>query len=262
MPLTTAELNKYGLIQFPLVNGADVPVVNISGVAPGQMVLDGPTLANIFLGKISNWSDPAIKKLNPGLMLPNQAITVAYRSDGSGTTFIWTNYLAKVSGDWRERVGVAPAVDWPVGIGGKGNEGVAAAVLQTPGSIGYVEYAYAKQSGLKFTRMINDAGKTVGPNFVSFQAAVGAADWARAPNFNLMLTNAPGEGIWPIAGSTWAIMYKQPVNAADSNEALKFFKWVYANGKLTAQALDYVPLPDSVSQLVQESWKQIRGVNP
>jgi len=261
MPLPNADLTRYGLIQFPLVNGADVPVVNVRGVSAGQLVLDGPTLAGIFMGKISNWSDPAIKKLNPGVAIPNQSIAVVHRSDGSGTTFIWTNYLAKVSPEWKDRVGVATAVDWPVGIGAKGNEGVAGNVAQTPGSIGYVEYAYAKQNGLKFTRMINSAGKAVEPNFASFQAAVGGADWARAQNFNLVLTNAPGEASWPIAGSTWAIMYKQPANAAETNEALKFFKWGYANGKAAAQSLDYVPLPDNVAELVEASWKQIQGWN-
>lgn len=262
MPMSTADLNKFGLVQFPLVNGADVPVVNLPGIRPGQLVLDGPALANIYLGHVTKWNDPAIAKLNPGVKLPNTAIAVVHRSDGSGTTFIFANYLSKMSKEWSDKVGAATAVDWPVGIGAKGNEGVAGNVAQTAGSIGYVEYAYAKQNRLAYTRMVNSAGKVIEPDAASFRAAVGGADWAKAENFNLILTNAPGPASWPIAGSTWAIMYKRPANPADSNEALKFFKWAYANGAAAAESLDYVPMSDSVAKLIETSWKQIQGVNP
>ena len=262
MPMSTADLNKFGLMQFPLVNGGVVPVVNVRGIGPGQMVLDGPTLANIYLGKIANWNDPAIKKLNPNVNLPAQAIAIVHRSDGSGTTFIFTNFLSKVNSEWSTKVGSATAVDWPAGIGGKGNEGVAGNVAQTAGSIGYVEYAYAKQNKLAYARMVNAAGKVIEPNLSSFGAAAAGADWAKAENFNLILTNAPGDASWPIAGSTWAIMYKNPANVAATNEALKFFKWAYANGKDSAASLDYIAIPDNVATLIQSSWKQIKGANP
>ena len=259
MPLKPEELNKYGLIQFPTVVGGDVPVVNIAGIKPGQLVLDGPTLANIFLGHIAKWNDPAIVKLNPGVNLPNQAIAVVHRSDGSGTTFIWTDYLSKVSADWHDNVGAATAVDWPVGIGAKGNEGVAGNVAQTSGSIGYVELAYALQNKLAYTRVVNHAGKTVAPSIATFQAAAASADWSKAPGFYLVLTDQPGADAWPIAGATFILMYKQPVDAAASAEALKFFKWAYANGDDMARSLQYVPLPDNVVNLIQASWKQVQG---
>jgi len=262
MPLSVAELNKYGMLQFPTVVGGNVPVVNIKGVAAGAMVLDGPTLAAIYLGSISNWNDPAIKKLNPTLNLPNQAIVVVHRSDGSGTTFIWVDYLSKVSPEWKSRVGVATAVAWPVGIGAKGNEGVAGNVAQTSGAIGYVEYAYAKQTKLAHTRVINSSGKVVSPSIESFQAAAAGADWAKAPGYNLVITNSPAADAWPIAGATFIIMYKKPKDAGDSTEALKFFKWAYAKGDDMAKALDYVPMPDNVVDMMQASWKQIEGVNP
>ena len=259
MPLKPEELNKYGLIQFPTVVGGDVPVVNLPGIRPGQLVLDGPTLAKIYLGHITKWNDPAIAKLNPGVNLPNQAIIVVHRSDGSGTTFIWVDYLSKVSPEWRDNVGAATSVDWPVGIGAKGNEGVAGNVAQTAGSIGYVELAYALQNKLAYTRVINRAGKAVTPSIASFQAAAGSADWAKAPGFYLVLTDQPGAEAWPIAGATFILMYKQPVDAAASAEALKFFRWAYANGDDMARSLQYVPLPDNVVKLIEASWKQIQG---
>lgn len=262
MPMKPKDLDQYGLVQFPTVVGGDVPVVNIVGIKPGQLVLDGSTLANIFLGKISKWNDPAIAKLNPGVSLPNQAIAVVHRSDGSGTTFIWVDYLCKVSPEWKDKVGEATAVDWPVGIGAKGNEGVAGNVAQTNGSIGYVELAYAIQNHLAYTQVVNSAGKAIAPNIKSFQAAAANADWSKAPGFYLVLTNSSGVDSWPIAGATFILMYKQPQDAAASNEALKFFKWAYAKGDEMAMNLDYVPLPDGVVQQVETSWKQIQGVNP
>jgi phosphate transport system substrate-binding protein len=258
-PLSVAELNAAGLVQFPTVVGGDVPVVNIAGVKPGQLILDGPTLANIFLGKIGKWNDPAIARLNPGVNLPNQAIVVVHRSDGSGTTYIFAHYLSKVSREWNDRVGADTAVDWPVGIGAKGNEGVAGNVSQTSGAIGYVEYAYAKQNRLAYARMINRDGKVVSPSIQSFQAAAAGANWAGTPGFGVMLTNQPGADSWPMAGATFILMYRQPADANASNTALKFFKWAYANGDAMASGLDYVPLPDNVVGVVEASWKQIRG---
>ena len=245
MPLSVQELNRYGLVQFPTVIGGDVPIVNLRGVAPGQLVLDGPTLADIFLGKISNWSDPAIKKLNPGLTLPNQAIVTVHRSDGSGTTFIFVNYLSKVSKEWADRVGFATAVDWPVGIGAKGNEGVAGNVAQSSGAIGYVEYAYVKQNKLTYVRMINRDGKTVNPAAPSFAASAAGATWSPTNGFGTLLTDQPGAETWPISGATFILVYKQPQDPAATKEALKFFQWAYQNGDEMAASLDYVAFPDA-----------------
>lgn len=253
-PLTRQELDKIGIIQFPTVMGGVVPVVNLKGITGGQLTLDGDTLARIFLGKVKKWNDAAIQKLNPAVKLPSQAIAVAHRSDGSGTTFLFTDYLAKVSADWKKSVGVNTSVQWPAGIGGKGNEGVAATVSQTGGAIGYVEYAYAKQNKLTFVKMINSAGQTVTPNAESFMAAAAGADWAGSDGFHVILTNAPGARSWPIAGATFILMHKQPKNVAASEQALKFFSWAYAKGNKMATDLDYVPMPDSVVQLVKKSW--------
>jgi phosphate transport system substrate-binding protein len=261
MPLSVAELNKYGLVQFPTVIGGDVPIVNIRGVAPGQIVLDGPTLADIYLGKISNWSDPAIKKLNPTLNLPNQAIVTVHRSDGSGTTFIFVNYLSKVSKEWADRVGFATAVDWPVGIGAKGNEGVAGNVAQTSGSIGYVEYAYVKQNKLTYVRMMNKEGKTVSPAAPSFAASAAGATWSPTNGFGTLLTDQPGADTWPISGATFILMYKQPADQAAAKAALKFFEWAYQNGDQMAASLDYVSFPTDVKQKFIASWDQIQGWN-
>lgn len=261
MPLSTQELNRYGLLQFPTVIGGVVPVVNVRGVAPGAMVLDGPTLADIYLGKISKWNDPAIKKLNASLNLPDQVITTVHRSDGSGTTFIFTNYLSKVSKDWNDRVKFATAVDWPAGIGAKGNEGVAGNVAQTAGSIGFVEYAYAKQNNLAYTKMINKDGKTVSPVAAAFAASASGANWDVANGFGTLLTDQPGPDSWPIAGATFVLVYKQPQDQAATREALKFFQWAYQSGDGMAAGLDYVAFPAPVKQKIIASWSQVQGWN-
>jgi phosphate transport system substrate-binding protein len=254
MPLKPEELEKAGLIQFPTVMGGIVPVVNLDGVQSGDLTIDGPTLARIYLGEIKTWDDPAIKKLNPNAKLPSQAIVVAHRSDGSGTTFIFTNYLSKVSADWKSKVGSNTAVEWPAGIGAKGNEGVANNVTQTKGAIGYVESAYAKQNKLTTTKMVNKDGKTVAPLPASFMAAAAGADWANAPGFYMILTDEKGAEAWPIAGATFILLPKQPQDAAAAAEALKFFAWAYAKGDQMAQDLDYIPMPDSVVNVVQKVW--------
>src|SRR6202521_4156777 len=258
MPLSVAELNRYGLLQFPTVIGGDVPIVNLRGIAPGALVLDGPTLADIFLGKISNWSDPAIKKLNPTLTLPNQAIVTVHRSDGSGTTFIFVNYLSKVSKEWADRVGFATAVDWPVGIGAKGNEGVAGNVSQSSGAIGYVEYAYVKQNKLNYVRMINREGKTVNPAAPSFAASAAGATWSPTNGFGTLLTDQPGAETGPISGANFILVYKQPPDPAATKEALKFFQWAYQNGDEMAASLDYVAFPEAVKQTFVTSWNQVQ----
>jgi len=254
MPLKAEELTKGGLIQFPTVIGGDVPVANLDGIKPGDLKLDGPTLAKIFLGEIKTWNDPAIAKLNPSAKLPSQAIVVVHRSDGSGTTFIWTDYLSKVSADWKSKVGASTAVEWPVGIGAKGNEGVANNVSNTKGSIGYVEYAYAKQNKMTTLSMINKDGKTVAPNADAFQAAAGSANWEGTPGFGVVLTDQPGATSWPIAGATFILIHKQPADPAAAAEALKFFSWAYAKGDKMAQDLDYVPMPDKVVDAIQKVW--------
>ncbi len=261
MPLPASQLNQLGLVQFPTVIGGEVAVYNIPGVAAGQLVLDGPTLANIYLGHVVRWNDPAIKKLNPGVNLPDQAIAVVHRSDGSGTTFVYATFLSRVSDEWKSNVGAATSVDWPVGIGAKGNEGVAGNVAQTSGSIGYVEYAYALQNHLKYARMLNKDGKTVEPTLASFGAAAAHADWNAAAqnNFYVILVDEPGANSWPITATTYILMYKQPSDPAASAEVLKFFKWAYANGDDMAKSLVYVPLPDNAVQAIQNSWKQIQG---
>ncbi|MGO4870093.1 MAG: phosphate ABC transporter substrate-binding protein PstS [Roseiarcus sp.] len=254
MPLEPKDLTASGLLQFPTVVGGDVPVVNLDGVGADQLVLDGPTLANIFLGKITKWDDPAIAKLNPNVKLPSQAIVVVHRSDGSGTTFIFTNYLSKVSAEWKSSVGASTAVEWPVGLGSKGNEGVANNVGQTKGAIGYVEYAYALQNKMASVDMINADGKTVKPNASAFQAAAANADWAKSDHYYVILTNQPGADTWPIAGATFILMYERPDDAVASAEALKFFAWAYANGGPAAEALDYVPLPATVVAQIEKTW--------
>src|ERR1700727_2582771 len=226
-PLKVDELEKDGLAQWPMVMGAIVPVVNIEGVKAGDMALDGGTLADIYSGKITKWDDPAIKKLNPKLTLPSTAIAVVHRSDGSGTTFNFTDYLSKVSPDWKSKVGSDTAVEWPVGVGAKGNEGVAGNVGQAKNSIGYVEYAYAKQNKLPYTAMINKAGKTVQPTNEGFQAAASNADWAHAPGYYLILTDQPGDKSWPIVASTFVLMHKDSADKAASQEAVKFFKFAF-----------------------------------
>ena len=254
MPLKAEELQKSGLVQFPTVLGGVVPVVNIDGMKQGDVTLDGPTLAKIFMGEIKTWNDPAIAKLNASAKLPAQPIVVVHRSDGSGTTFIWTDYLSKVSPEWKSKVGVNTAVEWPVGLGAKGNEGVANNVGQTKGSIGYVEYAYAKQNKLNFAKMINKDGKTVAPTAESFMAAAASANWEGTPGFGVVLTNEAGAASWPIAGATFILMHKQPQDPTAAAEALKFFNWAYAKGGKMAEDLDYVPMPAPVVSAVQKVW--------
>ena len=254
MPLKVEQLEKDGLVQWPMVMGAIVPVVNIEGLKPGEMVLDGEALADIYLGKITKWDDAAIKKLNPSLKLPSDAIAVVRRSDGSGTTFNFTDYLSKVSADWKSKVGSNSAVEWPVGVGAKGNEGVSANIGQTKNSIGYIEYAYAKQNKLTYTAMINKAGKTVQPTVEAFQAAASNADWANAPGYYVILTNEPGETSWPITASTFILMHKEPADKAASSEALNFFKWAFDKGDKMAEELDYIPMPDGVVKLIEKTW--------
>ncbi|MGD0187686.1 MAG: phosphate ABC transporter substrate-binding protein PstS [Roseiarcus sp.] len=254
MPLEPKDVTASGLVQFPTVVGGDVPVVNLDGVKADDLVLDGPTLADIFLGKITKWDDPAIAKLNPSVKLPSQAIVVVHRSDGSGTTFIFTNYLSKVSPEWQSKVGASTAVEWPVGIGSKGNEGVANNVGQTKGAIGYVEYAYALQNKMASVDMINLDGKKVAPNAAAFQAAAANADWAKSDHYYVILTNQPGADTWPIAGATFILMYEHPDNTDAAADALKFFAWAYANGSKAAEALDYVPLPAAVVAQIEKTW--------
>src|SRR5215510_9559666 len=251
-PLSGKDLDD--LTQFPMVMGGIVPVVNLDGVKPGELVLDGPTLAKIFLGDIKSWDDAAIAKLNPNAKLPKQAIAIVHRSDGSGTTFNFTYYLSEASPDWKTKVGTNTAVQSPAGIGAKGNEGVANNVGQTKGSIGYVEYAYAKQNKLTFTKLTNRDGKAVDPTAESFTAAAVNADWTGTPGFGVILTDQAGAGAWPIAGATFILIHKQPQDPAAATEALKFFNWAYAKGDKMAQDLDYVPMPDKVVQAIQKVW--------
>jgi phosphate transport system substrate-binding protein len=261
-PLKGEELEKDGLVQFPMVMGGIVPVINVEGVKPGDLTLDGPTLAKIFLAEIKSWDDPAIAKLNPGVKLPKQAIAIVHRSDGSGTTFNFAYYLAEVNADWKTKVGVNTALQWPAGIGAKGNEGVANNVANTKGSIGYVEYAYAKQNKLTFTKLINKAGKAVLPTMDSFQAAAANADWKSQPGYGVILANQPGDSSWPMTAATWILMYKKPQDAAVTSEALKFFAWSFAKGGKAAEELDYVPMPANVVRDIQGTWAaEIKDAN-
>jgi phosphate transport system substrate-binding protein len=262
-PLKPEDLDKNGLIQFPTVMGGVVPVINVPGVKAGELKLDGPTLAAIFQGKINKWDDPAIAKLNPEVKLPAQAITIAHRTDGSGTTFIFTSYLAKVSPEWKEKVGAGKAVKWPApnSIGGKGNEGVAGQVKAVNGSLGYVEYAYALQNQIPHVSLKNQAGKFLQPDLDSFQAAAANADWSKAPKgFSLMLIDQPGDQSWPIVGATFIMYYKDQPDAKKAKEILKFFDWAYKNGGDMAKNLHYVPLPENVVKLVEETWtKEVKS---
>jgi len=253
-PLKADELEKAGLVQWPQVMGGIVPVVNLDGVSAGDIVIDGPTFAKIFLGEIKVWNDPAIAKLNPAVKLPETAILVVHRSDGSGTTFNFTDYLSKVSADWKSKVGSATAVEWPTGLAAKGNEGVANTVANTKGSIGYVEYAYAKQNKMTYAKLVNHDGKTVAPTMESFQAAAANADWANSPGYYQILTNEPGADSWPITAATFILVQKQPVDAVATVEALKFFAWAFANGAKEAEALDYIPMPDNVIGMIKKTW--------
>ena len=254
MPLKGDDLEKNGLVQFPTVLGGVVPVVNIDGINPGDITIDGPTLAKIFLGEVKTWDAPEIKALNPSAKLPSQAIAVVHRSDGSGTSFIYTDYLSKVSADWKSKVGANTSVEWPVGIGAKGNEGVANNVAQTKGSVGYVEYAYAKQNKLTYVKLVNKEGKTVAPTADAFQASAASADWTGTPGFAVLLTDQAGAASWPISGATFILIHKQPEDPAAATEALKFFAWAYAKGGKMAEELDYVALPTKVVGAIEKVW--------
>src|SRR5690606_7255653 len=249
-PLKDEDLAKDGLLQFPTVIGGVVPVVNIKGVAPGQLKLTGEVLGDIYLGKITKWNDAAVTALNPGVSLPDAAITVVRRADGSGTSFIFTNYLSKVNAEWKAKVGEGTAVNWPTGAGGKGNEGVSAYVMRLPNAIGYVEYAYAKQNKMSHALMRNQAGNFVAPQEQAFKAAAAGADWAKS--FYQVLTDQPGKDSWPITGATFIMMHKVQDKPAQGTAALKFFDWAYANGDAMASELDYVPLPESVKAMVRK----------
>lgn len=253
-PLQQEELDKAGLMQFPMVIGGVVPVMNLEGVKPGEIRLTGPLLADIYLGKITKWNDPALREHNPGVNLPDRAITVVHRSDGSGTTWMFTNYLSKVSPDWAKTVGNNSAVQWPAGVGGKGNEGVASYVGRINGSIGYVEYAYALQNKLTYALMRNRDGQDVSPSVKSFQAAAAGADWENAPGFYVVLTDQPGADTWPISGASFILMHREQAKPEAGKAALKFFDWAYRNGADQAVELDYVPIPESVYQIVQQHW--------
>jgi phosphate transport system substrate-binding protein len=255
MPLKDDELSKKGLMQFPTVIGGVVPVINIKGINPGQLKLSGQVLGDIYLGKITQWTDPAIKALNPTLALPDAAIAPVRRADGSGTSFIFTNYLSKVNAEWKTKVGEGTAVNWPVGAGGKGNEGVAAFVGRLPNSIGYVEYAYVKQNKMNYAQMKNAAGNFVSPDDTAFKAAAAGAEWSKS--FYQILTEQADKGAWPLTGATFIMMHKAQDKPAQAASSLKFFSWAYKNGDQTADALDYVPMPANVKTIIETSWSQI-----
>ncbi|WP_066459138.1 phosphate ABC transporter substrate-binding protein PstS [Castellaniella caeni] len=261
-PMKPDELQKNGLVQFPAVIGGTVPVINVEGIKAGELKLTGPVLADIFLGKIRKWNDPAIAGLNPGLALPAKSIVVVHRADGSGTTFGWTNYLSRMSPEWRERVGQAKAVKWPVGQGGKGNEGVAAYVRQLSNSIGYLEYAYAHQNGLAWTQLQNRDGQFVQPSQHSFAAAAAHADWTSAPGMGLILNNEPGADSWPVTAATFILMQARQTDAKRAHEVLAFFDWAWREGGDMAASLDYVPLPQALTDEIRGVWaRQIRAAD-
>jgi phosphate transport system substrate-binding protein len=254
-PLKADELTKDGMIQFPAIMGGVVPVLNVPGIGPGQVKLSGPLIADIYLGKVKKWNDPAIMAMNAGVALPDAGITVVHRSDGSGTTFLFTNYLSKVSPEWKSKVGENTSVSWPTGIGGKGNEGVAAQVQRLKGSLGYVEYAYAKQNKMSYAMMKNEAGQIVAPSEKTFKSAAANADWKHAPGFYEILTNQPGAESWPITGASFILLHKEQADPKTAIEVLKFFNWAFKNGDKMASELDYVSMPESVVSLIEESWK-------
>ncbi|HOX69532.1 MAG TPA: phosphate ABC transporter substrate-binding protein PstS [Burkholderiaceae bacterium] len=256
MPLKDDELAKDGLVQFPTVIGGVVPVVNIKGIAPGQIKLTGAVLGEIYLGKITKWNDAALTALNPGVPLPDAAISVVRRADGSGTTFVFTNYLSKVNAEWKAKAGEGTAVNWPTGAGGKGNEGVAAFVTRLPNSIGYVEYAYVKQNKMTYTQLQNQAGTFVSPDADNFQAAAAGADWSKT--FYQILTDQPGKASWPITGATFIMMHKSQDKPGQATNSLKFFDWAFVTGDKMAAELEYVPLPDAVKALIRKQWNEIK----
>jgi phosphate transport system substrate-binding protein len=257
MPLKDEDLKSSGLMQFPTVIGGVVPVINVAGVKPGQLKLTGTVLADIYLGKVTKWNDAAITGLNPGVTLPDATIATVHRADGSGTSFIFTNYLSKVNADWKAKVGEGTAVNWPSsGVGGKGNEGVAQYVQRLPNSIGYVEYAYAKQNKMDYVQMKNQAGSFVSPDDATFKAAAAGADWSKS--FYQVLTEQPGKDSWPITGATFILMHTVQDKPAQATASLKFFDWAYANGDKAAADLDYVALPDSLKAMIHKQWESIK----
>ena len=255
MPMKPEDLEKYGLLQFPAIMGGVVPVYNIKGIASGQITLTGQQLADIYLGKITKWNDPAIAANNKGVKLPDQAISVVHRSDGSGTTFIFVNYLSKVNAEWKSTVGEGTSVKWPIGVGGKGNEGVANYVGRIDGAIGYVEYAYAKQNKLATARMVNKEGQAVSPTDDSFKSAAAGADWGKTPGMAVLLTDQPGKQSWPMTGASFILMHKVQTKPEIAREVLKFFEWSFKDGDQMASDLDYVPMPDPVVKMIQTEWK-------
>ena len=259
MPLKPEDLKEAGLVQFPMIIGGVVPVVNLKGVQPGQMVLTGELVASIYLGEIARWNDPRIQELNPRLALPATTIAPVYRSDGSGTNFLFSHYLSQVSPKFKEQIGEATSVQWPAGIGAKGNEGVAGNVAQTSGAIGYVEYAYATQNNMIYTRMINADGKTVSPDLKTFAASSAHASWSTDDNFFLIITNQPGDESWPIAGATWVLMRKD-ADKTQNEKVLKYFSWCLHSGQSQAEKLVYVPLPANVVTLIEKYWKADLGI--
>lgn len=256
-PLKPEELEKFGLMQFPMIMGGVVPVIHLEGIKAGRLKLTAANLADIYLGKISKWNDARVAADNPDLSLPDKAITVVHRADGSGTTWIFTNYLSKVSAEWKNKLGNAKAVAWPAGVGGKGNEGVAAFVKKLNGSIGYVEYAYATQNKMAYVRLQNHDGKFVTPTSENFQAAAAGADWAHAKGYYLVLTDQPGADSWPITGASFILMYKEQAKPSQAKEVLKFFDWCYRNGAGAASELDYVAMPETVADMVRDTWRNV-----
>ncbi len=255
MPLKPEDLQQAGLMQFPAIIGGVAPVVNLEGIAPGAMKFTGPVLADIYLGKIKSWNDKALTDLNPGLKLPADPITVVRRSDGSGTTFLWTDYLSKVSPEWKQKVGASTAVAWPEGVGGKGNEGVSAYVQRIKGSIGYVEYAYAKKNKMAYGAVQNKDGQFVQPDDTAFQAAAAGADWKSVPGFGAILTDQPGKASWPITGASFILVHTNPEKPQNVAEVLKFFDWSFRNGQKMAVELDYVPIPETLAKVIADAWK-------
>ena len=257
MPLKPDDLQKEGLVQFPAIMGGVVPVVNLQGIKPGELKFSGALLAQVYLGKVTKWNDPAIAKLNPGVKLPDENITVVHRSDGSGTNFLWTNYLSKVSPEFKSTVGEGTSVKWPTGVGGKGNEGVASYVQKINGAMGYVEYAYAKQNKLAHASVQNQAGKFVEPEIPAFMAAAAGADWKSVPGMGVVLTDQPGDKSWPITGASFILLHAKQDKPEAGKEVLKFFAWSFKNGQRMAEELDYVPMPEPVVKQIEASWKGI-----